>query len=207
MSSVSDQGFSNAELYPEGLLPGHEESIRLLDNTEVRVPVVNLTFNIWKGESVRNTFGGKPIVEFDGKPMFAELAIQRMAVKGGWSARWVEVYYLKNNEPYYLTEWQDLPGPGFKQVTQPLESPFHQSLLSTINEHSKSINATLGKRKISPYSGCWDVLAWKGEKTLFLESKHSKKDRIGDNQRRWLAAGLAAGLKPHNFLMVEWRMA
>lgn len=54
------------------------------------------------------------------------------------------------------------------------------------------------------FSGCWDVLAWKGDRIIFAESKRSKRDKINKNQIRWLKVSLCYGLKPENFLVVEW---
>jgi hypothetical protein len=57
------------------------------------------------------------------------------------------------------------------------------------------------------YSGCWDVIAWHGKELIFAESKLKGHDRPRATQRRWFAAGIAAGLSPESFLVVEWSAA
>lgn len=54
------------------------------------------------------------------------------------------------------------------------------------------------------YKGCWDVLVWNGERTVFYELKRSKKDRIKATQLRWLRAALEVGLALEDFVIVEW---
>ena len=179
------------ELYPAGFDPDHMEILRDA-GVEFSVPSVSMVFKQWEGEPVKYTFGNKPIVDYYGKPMFAELAIQRMASKAGWSARWVETYGMKGSGPYYFSEWID--GHLIEQTTSALDNPKILELQSDIARHNNN-----------SYSGCWDVLAWNGDRVLYLESKNYNKDRIRGTQSRWLAAGLAAGLKIENFLVVQWK--
>jgi hypothetical protein len=149
-----------------------------------------------------NSWGGKPAVEYEGRPVFAELAITRMVIKAGWSARWVEVYYLKDKEPYYLMDWNDAK--PFKQTSVPLDSPYHLKLMSSIEKRCIARSYGSAKRR-GGYAGAWDVLAWNGERTLFIESKRKGKDRISGNQVEWYSAALDAGQKHENFLVVQWK--
>lgn len=48
------------------------------------------------------------------------------------------------------------------------------------------------------------MLGWSGENILFTESKRLKKDQIRNSQIDWLRAGLKVGLKPENFMIVQW---
>ena len=176
--------------YPKTLVPDHVEEFEL-DEQIYSIPGVTLKLKKWDGLAIANTFGGKPLIDYEGKPMFAELAIQRMAVAGGWSARWTETYASKGSNPYFFTDWIDTPLP--KQVVAPLEDLPQKELLARIREENNN-----------SFSGCWDVIAWKGSTTLFLESKRKKKDNVRGTQLRWLRAGLAAGLKLENFLIVQW---
>lgn len=96
------------ESYPKGFLPDHNETL-VVDNIRVGIPAINLTFNRWKGKTIQNTFGGKPIVEYQGSAIFAELALTRMAINDGWSARWVETFGSRGTMPYYFTDWLDAP--------------------------------------------------------------------------------------------------
>jgi hypothetical protein len=69
------------------------------------VPATNITFKRWKGKPVKDDMAGKHIVEYDGRPIFAELAIVQMAVRsrggggGGWSAFWQEAYPIRQSGP------------------------------------------------------------------------------------------------------------
>lgn len=132
-------------LYPETLTPDHEETFDL-DGTTYTLPATSLKFKQWQGESIKNTFGGKPLVDYEGVPMFAELAIQRTAVKGGWNSRWIETYAMKGNLPYYFTNWLDVA--LTQQAVEPLNDPYQEELLKKValqNDNS--------------FYGCWDVLA------------------------------------------------
>ncbi|HUD06850.1 MAG TPA: hypothetical protein VMR34_03090 [Candidatus Saccharimonadales bacterium] len=176
--------------YADNLEPDHEETYEMY-GIKYKVPGVALKLKKWEGPSIANTFGGKPLVNYEDEPMFAELAIQKMAVAGGWSARWVETYASRGGSPYYFTDWLDAP--LSKQVVVPLEGLLQQDLMSKVWEKNNQ-----------SFSGCWDVLAWDKSNSLFLESKRYKKDSIRGTQMHWLKAGLAAGLKPGNFLIVQW---
>jgi hypothetical protein len=176
--------------YPKGLEPDHEETL-LVDGLNVTIPSVSLSFRRWTGKTLHNTLGGKPVVEYDGKPMFAELAIVSMCISGGWSARWVETYASRGGQPRYLTEWADKP--LNQQQVRPVDSSYHQDLQDRMTRTNHD-----------SCSGCWDVLAWKGHHTLFMESKHYRKDRIRKSQVSWLSSGLSVGLMPVNFLIVLW---
>jgi hypothetical protein len=123
--------------------------------------------------------------------MFAELAIQRTAVKGGWSARWVETYGSRSIIPYYFTDWSDAS--LAQQAVSPLDNTYCEALLASIAESNGG-----------SYSGCWDVVAWKPNKVLFLESKRHKHDTIRGTQLKWMQAALAVGLTADNFLIVQW---
>jgi hypothetical protein len=176
--------------YPALLTPDHEEIFKILDQT-VTILGVSLTFKKWLGQPIANTFGGKPLIDYKGKPMFAELAIQRMAVASGWSARWVETYGSKGDNPYYFTDWLDATLP--KQVIAPLEDLSKQALLQKIRSANND-----------SYSGFWDVLAWDNDTILFIESKRYKKDSVRGTQLKWLHAALKSGFEAANFLIVQW---
>jgi hypothetical protein len=54
------------------------------------------------------------------------------------------------------------------------------------------------------HAGVWDVVAWSGQRTVFVESKRANKDAIRPTQTRWLTAALKAGLGAEDFLVAEW---
>jgi len=60
------------------------------------------------------------------------------------------------------------------------------------------------REKTGRFGGCWDVVVWRGDATLFLELKRQKKDAIQNTQVEWLSAALESGLTADNFALVEW---
>lgn len=182
-------------LYPRGLEPDREE---LIPGLEVTVPSINLVFKRWRGKPIRDDFGGKPVVDYEGRPLFAEIAILRTAVKAGWSAFWQQAYPLRQSGPYYYyADWKEDRVRKDQITKSSLDSPYHQDLQARIARYNSN-----------SFRGCWDIVAWNGEgkRTLYIESKQSKKDSLRDNQVRWFSACLSAGLKKkENFLVVQWR--
>ena len=177
-------------MYPKFLTPTEVEIFKIGEET-YEVPKCIVKFEKWNGEPVKETFGGKPIVNVNEKPMFAELAIMEHFIAEGWESRWIETYGKSKSEPICLSEWKDEKYKN--QVHNPIENETILTLLkeiSTENENS--------------YSGCWDVLGWKDSRIIFAESKRTKKDSIRSTQNNWLNAGLKSGLKLNNFLIVQW---
>jgi hypothetical protein len=76
--------------YPEPLTPDSEEIVRLPSGDEVRLPKTRPTFKRWIGEFTGDTYGNKPILDIDGKAMFAELAILKIFQMNGWDGVWVD---------------------------------------------------------------------------------------------------------------------
>ena len=177
-------------MYPAKLIPTDIEPFDL-NGTTIEIPKSILRLDKWIGLPVKETFGGKPIVDFDNKPMFAELAIMKTFITDGWDARWIETYARGNREPIYLTEWKD-------------EVYKNQNHVPILDVDIKKMMAGIANINLNTYSGCWDVLAWKDGTVIFSESKRHKKDSIRETQNNWLAAGLKFGLKPQNYLIVEW---
>lgn len=139
-----------------------------------------------------NTFGNKDLLLVDGKPQFAEVAILRAFENEGWQGRWVEVYGHMH-APAFWREWK--PGGPGAQKHIPIAEPW-------VNERLQAIAKANGGN----YAGCWDVLAWKGERLVFAEAKLQQKDKLRDTQFRWLEAALQCGCTVEDFLVVEWAL-
>jgi hypothetical protein len=176
--------------YPSLLNPTDIE-IFILNGKPVEIPKVILTFKEWKGTPIANTFGGKPLIDFDGVPIFAELVIMKLFKISGWQARWIETYGAKVTMPFYLSNWTD-----GKLLAQPIDLIQDDKINIILNEIS-AING-------NSYSGCWDAFGWHNNRMIFAETKRIKKDRIRETQNRWLTAGLNYGLSLDNFLIVQW---
>ena len=159
------------------------EVLSLSSDDQVSIQKYFLTFDPWKGISIPNTYNGKAVIDWSGEPLFAELAILRLFQSHGWDGVWVDSYRRK----YRV---------GLPDVVDPISLPNEKQLL---------VNAL--KKRTGRSGGCWDVLVWKGDVTLFLELKRQKKDAVQNTQIEWLEASLAHGLKPENFALLEWKLA
>jgi hypothetical protein len=177
-------------MHPIQLIPTEIELFEI-GETKVLIPKTFLFLDEWVGKPVKETFGGKPIVMVDEKPMFAELAIVKTFIADGWDARWIETYARANREPICLIEWKD-------------EVYKNQNHVPILEYGIKKMISDIARENSNSYVGCWDVLAWKNNMVVFAESKRSNRDRVRDTQNKCLGAGLKCGLKPQNFLIVEW---
>jgi len=148
----------------------------------VSVPIQKyfLEFKEWHGTPIPNTYNGKAVIDWSGEPVFAELAVLRLFQSQGWSGVWVDSYRRK----YRV---------GLPDVAEPVDLPPAQAgLINSLRE------------KTGRFGGCWDVVVWRGDATLFLELKRQKKDAIQNTQVEWLSAALESGLTADNFALVEW---
>lgn len=134
-------------------------------------------FRPWNGPPPIDTSGGKPVLEYEGQPLFAELVILRILQMDGWDGAWVDSY--SRRFCVGIGQYQSLPAD-------------REMLLSNIYQ-------TAGRR-----GGCFDVFAWRRDSILFAESKWKGHDRIRKSQVRWLSAALDTGLPLESFLVVEW---
>ena len=178
------------DFYPSLLRPTNFE-LFVVSNNAIEIPEVVLKFEKWEGAVINNTFGGKPVVDFKGEPMFAELAIMKLFIESGWQARWIETYGASTKKPFHFSNWID--GKLSEQNVDLIED---DAIIGVLNDVS-ILNS-------NSYSGCWDVIGWCKDRIIFAESKRTRKDRIRKTQNNWLLAGLNYGLKADNFLVVQW---
>jgi hypothetical protein len=157
--------------------PSGEETIILPSGKPVEVKKYFLTFRKWIGNPIANTYGGKAVIDFNGEPLFAELAVLKLFQQNGWDGVWVD---------------KKLYRVGLLGVPTILLPEDKQKTLDQIR--SRMIGS----------GGCWDLFLWKDERVLFVELKKSKEDRIRDSQRQWLEVAIESGHLPSNFLFIEW---
>ena len=158
------------------------ESFSLSSGEQILIQKYFLNFNKWKGAPVPNSYGNKLALDWNGEPVFAELAVLRLFQSQGWNGVWVDSYGRK-----FRT--------GLPNVAEPVEISGKQK------ELIDSVRTKTGKS-----GGCWDVFLWKDDRILFVELKRQKKDRIQDSQRIWLEHSLAHGLSHENFAFVDWEI-
>jgi hypothetical protein len=70
--------------YPEQLMPETVDDLRLPSGPSVQIPKTQPVFRLWGGEFTGDTWGNKTLIDVDGTPMFAELAILKLFQKDGW---------------------------------------------------------------------------------------------------------------------------
>ena len=161
----------------------------------VKVPVCRPAFQLWTGSPV-HTFGGKDLLDVDGRAQFAEVAILRLFEQVGWQGRWVETYGKGKMTPGLWRDWH--PDGPRAQVHHPIEATW-------VNERLHAIALAKG----NSFSGCWDVVAWArnavgDDRLVFAECKKAKHDRLRPTQLRWLEAAILCGMNAEDFLVVEW---
>ena len=166
--------------YPEILTPTAIEKIRLPSGQRVSIQKTCPIFELWTGAPLEDTYGNKTILNFEGEPVFAELAILRILQRHGWNGVWVDTF-THAYRVAFRTQQHGVQLPTDEQV-----------LLDQIYRQAGSTK------------GCWDVFCWQNECNLFAESKRQGRDRLRETQRRWLSAALACELPPSTFLVVEW---
>jgi len=170
--------------FPTQLKPVGFERINLPIRWFREIPKANPMFKKWAGKKVRDTYGNKAVLDFYGKPEFAELGILRLMQKSGWNGVWVDSYRGGKFRTQY---WQ--------KDSVPIPSKW-ENLLERI------------WKKAGARAGCFDVFCWKDDEYVFIEAKRLKHDRIRDTQRKWLqAAILNCRIPLKRFLIVEWNLA
>jgi len=65
---------------------------------------------------------------------------------------------------------------------------------------TRTIEQSTGNRR----GRCWNIFAWRGGETLFIESKQRSNDRIRPAQASWLEHALENGGSLSSFLIAEY---
>jgi hypothetical protein len=170
------------ELPPE-LKATTKEKIKLPARWFVEIQKVNPVFKQWTGESVGETYGNKDVLNFYGKPEFAELGILRLMEYSGWNGVWVDTYGSAFRTQYWPKNNVKLP-------------PRQLEIYNRI------------KKKVGSKDGCFDVFCWKADQFIFIESKRCGEDQIRETQKRWLqVAHLNCDIPFEHFLIVEWSLS
>ena len=164
---------------PSALLPTSVEVFSLSKGNEIRVPKATPSFIRWHGDPIPNDRGKKPVLDWGGEPLFAELVILRLLQTKGWEGVWVDTYGKARRRSLY------------DNVLLPEQA---ESLLKRIR-----IRAGID-------GGCFDVFVWKEDEIMFAESKRAGRDRFRASQLRWLDGALQSGLQVRSFLVVEWSL-
>ena len=148
----------------------------------VDVPKARPSFSLWRGEQPADRDGRKPLLDFEGRLAFAELAILWSLQKSGWNGVWVDTDRREFRADYRNAPPVELP-----------EGP--QALLDRIS------GVRGGKHR-----GTWGIFCWRSHEYLFAESKWKNHGRLKPVQLDWLEAALSVDLPLSCFLIVEWSL-
>ena len=147
----------------------------------VKVPKFSWRFRAWAGEPVDENYGGKAVMDCNGSPAFAELAILPILKGHGFDgAIWVDSYRQR---------FRDAMPPAVCALPPQAQ---------TVYDRIATINGSRG--------GCWDVLAWNAEGVSFVECKRKGRDRMTASQKKWLESALKAGIRLDHFAVCEWEI-
>jgi len=156
----------------------------LSSNAQTILPLYHIVFKKWVEISPIFNFGGKPIVNYQDKPVFAELAILKLFIDSGWDGVWVEPYggihFLKDMPKSWKLAQSHISIPKDKET-----------FLRNIQEVGKT-------------TACFDVFVWKDNDILFCESKHKGKDRLTNAQIKFIEGALSCGVPEKSLLIAEW---
>src|SRR3989344_1670280 len=89
------------------------EIFLLPSGEQVSIQKYFLTFDPWKGAPIPNTYNGKAVIDWNGEPVLAELAVLRLFQSHGWEGVWVDSYRRKFRV-------------GLPNVIEPIEIPQKQ---------------------------------------------------------------------------------
>ena len=140
------------------------------------------TFGPWAGPKVERTWNKSPLVEYEGKGPFAELALLGLLEKEDREGVWV--YRARK----FTDTWHPVLGPVPRTVPE--------EVLDLYRRVSARCEALCRRYSVrSGGGGCWDILAWKGNEILFAKAKRRNKDSLQDSQCGWLEAALEESVR------------
>lgn len=131
--------------------------------------------------SLSSTYTSKPLVDLEGEALFGELAIVRLLKKDGWTAVWADTFHGGKF-------WANMPN-----KSSPVRLP----------PQVQKIYDRIAAAKGGP-SGCFDVIAWNGDRVVFLEYK-SLRDKSNKNELLWISAAVDAGISERDLYFVGQR--
>lgn len=174
------------EELPSILMPDGEISVSLPSGKAADLPTCHPKFSLWKGPVVDFDYGGKPLIDYNDEPIFAELAILRVLLEDGWNGAWVETY----GGIHFLREMPN----SWKLLSHSIDIPQEKrEIISQIQKTAKT-------------SACFDVFAWKGSRILFCEAKNKGKDKLTIGQLKFIEGALSCGISSESLLIAEWEM-
>jgi hypothetical protein len=111
--------------------------------------------------------------------LYPEFVLLRLLEQAGWSGVRVKNWRRR-------AFWTD--------ISTPVAPPPAQAHLFETIEHSTG----------NYRGGCWDIFAWRGSETLFIESKQRANESIRPAQASWLEHALENAVPLSSFLIAEY---
>jgi hypothetical protein len=138
----------------------------------VLVATATVAYQRWPGPKLtwQETYGKTPLVGADGLRTCAEVAIVDALRADGYDAWWIDTF---GQAPAF---WRG------SIIAVDLLPPHVRERFEAVERHIGDV-----KR-----SGRWDIVAWRADKVVVLESKGAG-DAIRPGQARWLAASILTG--------------
>jgi hypothetical protein len=196
---------------PTALRPTDTHRVKLpsdLGGSVIELPKCVLSFqesadqNVWDWANNEAMNNGKPLVDWEGAAMFAELAVVNILKADGWLAYWSECY---GGTTVFLDRMPNL-SKGTKSAKL---KPFGVTI-----DHAKvELIERIRRNCRTPNYSCLDVIAWKDCHTIFVELKNNGRGKSGrrarDNltkpQMRFIDSALKLGRTTDSFLVAEWQ--
>lgn len=132
-----------------------------------------------KSGALPPSYTSKPLVTFNGAAMFGELAVLRWLEVDGWDGVWLDTANGRK-------AWRDMPTRDAPVALPPDKQALYDRIV-----------AANGGRA----SGTFDVMAWRGDQTIFVEYEGPGETRHR-NAAAWVAAALDAGVSNNDLLIV-----
>lgn len=134
----------------------------------------------WTGLVDIGTYGGKPLINLDNSPVFAEIYALKQFQKVGFAGIWIDNYRRRLVNDMSLQSIKD-------------------RLDIAVIELLKNINGKVFR------AGTWDLLLWDDNNAFkFVELKRTGKDNIRTSQLDFLERAIDAGYKMNQFEIYEW---
>jgi hypothetical protein len=156
-------------------------TLKLPCGDSVDLPRYRCLFRPWQGQPISDTYGGKAVLDFEGSPVFPELAILETLQGAGWDGVWVDTF--RNT---------------FRRAMPPD--------YCVLPQHAQKLYDRICRANGGKTSGCFDVLAWKDSDYLLVESKRQLKDSLQATQEAWVEAALRSGIPLDSLLICEWEL-
>jgi hypothetical protein len=146
----------------------------------IAVPTCRPVFKKWMGVRPAFTFGKKPLIDYHGTPLFAELAILRL-FPAPWAGAWTETFGGATRF------WCNMP----TKWETPSDTKIPLGPLSAIwKQAAKNV--------------CLDLFLHNGDDYLFVEAKRYRKDKPTKAEVVFFQAASACGVPAERLLIVEW---